>query len=74
MRTPGGEAGGAGDRRTVSLDLSKEGAAAVTRWHQVNEDIIQAALTTLPERDQAALRHAAPALRDLTASIDALAD
>ena len=73
-RTPGGEAGGAGDRRTVSLDLSEEGAAAVTRWHQVNEDIIQAALATLPERDQAALRDAAPALRDLTTSIDALAD
>ena len=74
MRTPGGDAGGAGDRRTVSLDLSGAGAAAVTRWHQVNEDIIQAALATLPERDQAALRDAAPALRDLTASIDALAD
>jgi len=73
-RTPGGDAGGAGDRRTVSLDLSEEGAAAVTRWHRVNEDIIQAALATLPERDQAALRDAAPALRELTVSIDALAD
>jgi DNA-binding MarR family transcriptional regulator len=73
MRTPGGDAGG-GDRRTVSLDLSEEGAAAVTRWHRVNEDIIQAALATLPERDQAALLDAAPALRDLTVSIDALAD
>ena len=70
MRTPGS----AGDRRTVSLDLSEVGTAAVTRWHRVNEDIIQAALAALPHRDRAALRDAAPALRDLTASIDAQAD
>jgi len=69
-RTPGDD----GDRRTVSLDLSEAGAAAVTRWHRVNEDIIQAALATLPPRDQATLRDAAPALRDLTTSIDAQAD
>lgn len=74
-RTPGGfGAGSAGDRRTVSLDLSDEGAAAVTRWHRVNEEIIQAALAALPQSDRAALRDAAPALRDLTSSIDALAD
>jgi len=30
-RTPGAE--NASDRRTVSLDLSAAGAAAVTRWH-----------------------------------------
>ena len=71
MRTPGGSAS---DRRTVSLDLSEAGAAAVARWHRVNEDIIQAALAALPHGDRAALRDAAPALRDLTASIDALAD
>jgi DNA-binding MarR family transcriptional regulator len=76
MRTPGGSADGgtAGDRRTVSLDLSEAGATAVRRWHRVNEDIIQAALAALPYRDRAALRDAAPALRDLTASIDAQAD
>jgi DNA-binding MarR family transcriptional regulator len=67
-------ADGAGDRRTVSLHLSPAGAAAVTRWHRVNENIIQAALVTLSERDRVALRDAAPALRDLTTSIDALAD
>ena len=72
MRTPGGD--NAGDRRTVSLDLSETGTAAVRRWHRVNEDIIQAALAALPHRDRAALRDAAPALRDLTASIDAQAD
>jgi DNA-binding MarR family transcriptional regulator len=71
-RTPGGD--GVGDRRTVSLDLSETGTAAVTQWHRVNEDIIQAALAVLPRRDQAALRDAAPALRDLTTSIDAQAD
>ncbi len=75
-RTPGGSTGdgAAGDRRTVSLDLSEAGATAVSRWHRVNEDIIQAALAALPYRDRAALRDAAPALRDLTASIDAQAD
>ena len=77
-RTPGGLRGpgadGTGDRRTVSLDVSEQGAAAVGRWHRVNEGIIQAALAALPQRDRAALRDAAPALRDLTSSIDAQAD
>ncbi len=74
-RTPGGPgADGTGDRRTVSLDLSDQGATAVSRWHRVNEDIIQAALAALPQRDRAALRDAASALRDLTSSIDAQAD
>jgi DNA-binding MarR family transcriptional regulator len=66
--------GGADDRRTVSLHLSEAGAAAVTRWHRVNEQIIQSALAALPQRDRSTLRDAAPALRDLTVSIDALAD
>ena len=74
-RTPGGPGvGGAGDRRTVRLDLSDEGAAAVTRWHRVNEQIIRAALAALPQRHRTALRDSAPAMRDLTSSIDALAD
>jgi DNA-binding MarR family transcriptional regulator len=71
-RTPGAD--GTGDRRTVSLDLSSSGAAAVARWHQVNEDIIRTALAALPEPDRAALGDAAHALRDLTSSIDAQAD
>ena len=71
-RTPGADV--AGDRRTVSLDLSGLGAAAVVRWHRVNEEIIRAALAALSEHDQAALRDAAPALRELTSSIDAQAD
>ena len=71
-RTPGADSDS--DRRTVSLDLSEEGAQAVSRWHRVNEDIIRKALAELPHSDRAALRNAAPALRDLTASIDAQAD
>ena len=71
-RTPGAD--NDSDRRTVSLDLSEEGAQAVSRWHRVNEDIIRKALAELPHSDRAALRNAAPALRDLTASIDAQAD
>lgn len=71
-RTPGAES--AGDRRTVSLDLSEAGTEAVTRWHRVNQDIILAALAALPHQDRATLRDAAPALRDLTSSIDAQAD
>jgi DNA-binding MarR family transcriptional regulator len=74
-RTPGGPgADGIADRRTVSLDLSERGTAAVNRWYRLNEEIIQAALAALPQRDQDALRDAAPALRDLTFSIDAQAD
>jgi DNA-binding MarR family transcriptional regulator len=71
-RTPAGDS--AGDRRTVSLDLTGAGLEVVTRWHRVNEEIVRAALAALPERDQAVLRDAAPALHDLTAAIDALAD
>jgi DNA-binding MarR family transcriptional regulator len=71
-RTPGADS--AGDRRTVSLDLSQAGTDAVTRWHRVNEDIIRTGLAGLQFTDRAALRDAAPALRDLTASIDAQAD
>ena len=74
-RTPGGPgADGIADRRTVSLDLSERGTAAVNRWYRLNEEIIQAALAALPQRHQDALRDAAPALRDLTFSIDAQAD
>ena len=74
-RTPGGPgADGTGDRRTVSLDLSDRGVAATRRWHLVNEDIIQTALAALSPPERAALRDAAPALRELTSSIDAQAD
>jgi DNA-binding MarR family transcriptional regulator len=66
--------GSQADRRTATLDLSDQGLAAVTRWQQVNEQIIGAALRSLPPRSQAALQHATAALRDLTGAIDSLAD
>jgi DNA-binding MarR family transcriptional regulator len=62
------------DRRAVSLHLSGAGAAAVRRWQQVNESIVSQALLALPSGHTAALADAAPALRDLTTAIDALAD
>ncbi len=65
---------GTGDRRTATLDLSADGAAQVIRWQQINEQIIGTALKSLPQRSQAALQQAAPALRELTTSIDSQAD
>jgi DNA-binding MarR family transcriptional regulator len=65
---------GGADRRTATLELTTPGREAVTRWQHINEQIIGTALRTLPARAQAALEHAAPALRDLTAAIDAAAD
>lgn len=62
------------DRRTATLTLSERGLTAVTRWQRVNEQIIGAALKSLPPRGQTVLQHAAPALRDLTSAIDSLAD
>jgi DNA-binding MarR family transcriptional regulator len=64
----------ASDKRAVSLHLSGQGASAVSRWHRVNEEIIRDALAALPQRSRAVLRDAAPAMRDLTTAIDALAD
>jgi DNA-binding MarR family transcriptional regulator len=66
--------GGEADRRTATLTLSDQGLTAVTRWQQVNEQIIGTALRSLPPRSQAALQHSTAALRDLTNAIDALAD
>ena len=79
LRTPGGANAGAGAVPLVigvpsAWTCRRPARPRCTRWHRVNEDIIQAALAALPHRDRAALRDAAPALRDLTASIDAQAD
>ena len=63
------------------VELARLGPAAAPYTDQLldaagSDDrlIRQAALVALPQRDRAALRDAAPALRDLTSSIDALAD
>lgn len=61
------------DRRAASLALSGAGTAAVARWQDVNTGIVAAALASLPEDRRGSLAAAAPALRDLTAAIDALA-
>ncbi|MGD0558000.1 MAG: MarR family transcriptional regulator [Streptosporangiaceae bacterium] len=61
------------DRRSVSLTLSAQGETAVSQWHNVNAQVISSALASLPEGQRASLASAAPALRDLTAAIDALA-
>jgi len=61
------------DRRAVSLTLSDQGVAAVSQWQDVNAEIIASALASLPAGRRESLASAAPALRDLTAAIDALA-
>jgi DNA-binding MarR family transcriptional regulator len=61
------------DRRVASLTLSETGHAAVTRWQDINTSVIAAALESLPASDRASLESAGPALRDLTAAIDAQA-
>jgi DNA-binding MarR family transcriptional regulator len=67
-------AGGADDRRTASLSLTPAGQAAVLRWQQVNERLLQAAITKLPATSREVVESALPALRDLAGLIDALAD
>jgi DNA-binding MarR family transcriptional regulator len=67
-------AGGEGDRRTASLSLTPAGQAAVRRWQQVNERLLQAAITKLPATSREVVESALPALRDLAGLIDALAD
>jgi DNA-binding MarR family transcriptional regulator len=61
------------DRRAVSLALSGTGAEAVARWQDINTGIIASAIASLPDLRRASLVSAAPALRDLTVAIDALA-
>jgi DNA-binding MarR family transcriptional regulator len=62
------------DRRTAELRLTGAGAAAVERWHATNEAIVSAALGSLAAGSREALRRALPALRELTAAIDAQAE
>ena len=66
--------GGAGDRRTASLDLTPAGEAAVLRWKTVNERLLTLALGSLPEASRSTLEDALPALADLAGAVDALAD
>jgi DNA-binding MarR family transcriptional regulator len=66
--------GGQLDRRTASLLLTPEGTAVVGRWQEVNERILQAAITSLGPASRGALAAALPGLRELTGAVDALAD
>jgi DNA-binding MarR family transcriptional regulator len=66
--------GGQLDRRTASLELTAEGMAVVGRWQEVNERILQAAITSLGPASRGALAAALPGLRELTGAVDALAD
>lgn len=66
--------GGAGDRRTASLDLTPAGEAAVLRWKSLNERLLSLALRELPPDSRVTLVDALPALADLAGAVDALAD
>jgi DNA-binding MarR family transcriptional regulator len=66
--------GGQRDRRTASLLLTPDGTAMVGHWQEVNEQILQAAITSLGPTSRDALDAALPGLRELTGAVDALAD
>lgn len=67
-------AGGVADRRTATLDLTPAGYAVLADWQDVNEQILSAALTALPAAGRRSLNSSLPALRQLTAAVDSLAD
>jgi DNA-binding MarR family transcriptional regulator len=66
--------GGERDRRTASLLLTPDGTAMVTRWQELNERLLQAAIASLGAASRDALDAALPGLRELTGAVDALAD
>ncbi|MBO0824001.1 MAG: MarR family transcriptional regulator [Actinobacteria bacterium] len=66
--------GGVADRRTAMLELTPAGHAVLAEWQGVNTRILGAALTALPAAGRRNLSSSLPALRQLTAAIDALAD
>jgi DNA-binding MarR family transcriptional regulator len=66
--------GGAPDRRTAVLELTAAGQDAVDRWQELNARIVRAAVAAMAPGSAAALAQALPALRELTAAVDALAD
>jgi DNA-binding MarR family transcriptional regulator len=66
--------GGVADRRTAALDLTAAGRSVLSDWQQVNARILAAAVTALPAASRRSLESSLPALRELTAAVDALAD
>ncbi|KAA9152772.1 MarR family transcriptional regulator [Amycolatopsis acidicola] len=67
-------AGGTEDRRTVRLELTGDGEAAVRRWQTTNARILGEALGKLHPGWQHVLSAALPALHELVGAIDELAD
>ena len=66
--------GGVADRRTAVLNLTPAGHVVLADWLDVNEQILATALTALPAAGRRSLNSSLPALRKLTAAVDALAD
>lgn len=66
--------GGAPDRRTAVLELTAAGQDAVADWQELNARIVRAAVAAMAPGSAAALADSLPALRELTAAVDALAD
>jgi DNA-binding MarR family transcriptional regulator len=66
--------GGVADRRTAALDLTPAGRLVLSDWQRVNARILAAAVTALPAASRRRLASSLPALRELTAAVDALAD
>lgn len=62
------------DRRMVRLDLTPAGRTALADWASVNEQILHRAQANLAGGQRDALRAALPALTQLIAEIDAVAD
>ncbi len=62
------------DRRAAALDLTEVGRAVVADWQEVNSRILTAAVASLAAASRRSLDSSLPALRELTAAVDALAD
>lgn len=62
------------DARAVALNATAAGREAVEGWKTLNTAILSAALGMLDERHQRALAEALPGMRQLTESVDALAE
>lgn len=66
--------GGIDDRRTAVLQLTQAGVAVVDSWHLVNARILTMAVARLQPASRATRGVALPAMSELTAAVDALAD
>lgn len=66
--------GGVADRRTAVLQLTRAGEQVVASWQQVNAQIVTTALARLQPASRTTLALSLPAMGELTAAVDALAD